>query len=301
MWRGAFVLTTVFLAISLVMQWAVAGILATALLILITMAYIMENNLINVPELNVAVVYDRNRQAFSRLLPSGQHWLKPFGEKIEAFIPLGTESTEASCQAYTQGGVPLNVRWTASYTINPMALSRDIQSKLARKLATKSKLIVQTDVTNSLQHVFSNYTIQQLFDQGGRGRLERTVRQAATEELANAGIVLKKVMIPEVQMPADVQSTLTAAHEREVQTECEAQALSRLQKVISQFSESDMQRLAELERLRVLGQNGVSLIYNMGIAHSMPAQPSPSTTSHPQSTPIIRLRNHPKPTNLTVN
>lgn len=301
MWRGTFILSTVFLVVSVVMQWAVAGILAASLLILIGIAYTMEHNLVSVPELSVAVVYDQNRQAFSRLLPSGQHWLKPFSEKVEAFISLGTEATEASCQAYTQGGVPLNVRWTAAYVINPMGLSREIQTKLARKLATKSKLIVQSDITNSLQHVFSSYTIQQLFDQGGRGRLERAVRQAATEELAAVGIVLKKVMIPEVQMPADVQSTLTAAHEREVQTECEVQALSRLQKVISQFSESDMQRLAELERLRVLGQNGVSLIYNMGMAATMPAQPIPLTIPHPESSPTIRLRTHPKSATLAVN
>ncbi|MCB0011765.1 MAG: hypothetical protein KDE34_07685, partial [Anaerolineales bacterium] len=37
--------------------------------------------------------------------------------------------------------------------------------------------------------------------------------------------------------------------------------LARLHEVISQFSEADMQRLMELERIHKLGQNGVALLY----------------------------------------
>jgi hypothetical protein len=47
--------------------------------------------------------------------------------------------------------------------------------------------------------------------------------------------------------------------------------LARLQQVVSQFSEADMQRLMELERIHTLGQNGVTLVYPTAVPQSEPA------------------------------
>ena len=285
MWRVMLGLSSVVSGVSVAAGWQTVGIVAGLVLVLSLGVIITRASLIRVPELSVAVVYNRERQAFSRLLPGGRHWLRPFVEQVQATIPLGSETAMSACQAYTSGGVPLMVRWQAAFQIEPLSLSRDLQAKLALKLARKSRLLVQAHVNNCLQLALSHYTIHELFAGGGRGRLERAVRQAAAERLGPLGMALQRVAIEEMEMPAQVQATLAAAHERAVQTESEALALAHLQKVISQFSDSDMQRLAELERLRVMGQHGVSLVYPL--AAMMPAQAM--MPAAPASAPALPL------------
>ena len=269
MWRITLGLSGALLGGSLAAGWQTVGLVAALIFVLSLGIIIARVSLVRVPEQSVAVVYNGERQAFSRLLPSGRRWLRPFVEEVRATIPLGSETAMSACQAYTSGGVPLTVRWQATFQIEPQSLSRELQARLALKLARKNKIIVQSHVNNSLQLALSHYTIHDLFAGGERGRLERAVRQAAAEQLAISGITVQRVTIQEMELPAQVQSTLAAAHERAVQTESEARALAYLQKVISQFSDSDMQRLAELERLRVMGQHGVSLVYPL--AGMMPA------------------------------
>ncbi len=274
MWRAILGVSSVVVGGSLAAGWQTAGIVAALVFLLSLSMIIARVALVRVPELSVAVVYNRESAAFSRLLPGGRHWLRPFVEQVQAVIPLGAETAMSACQAYTSGGVALTVRWQATFQIEPLSLSRDLQAKLALKLARKSRLMVQSHVNNCLQLVLSHYTIADLFAGGGRGRLERAVRQAAAEQLTPLGLAVQRVTIQEMELPAQVQSTLAAAHERAVQTESEALALAHLQKVISQFSDSDMQRLAELERLRVLGQHGVSLVYPL--TAMMPAASAPA-------------------------
>ena len=275
MWRIVAGLSSVTAVTGLVVGWPLVGSIAGILLLLTLLTLTARASFVRVPELSAAVVYNRERQAFSRLLPAGSHWLVPFAEQVQAVIPLGGEVASGACQAYTNGGVPLTVRWQAAYQMEPFALSADTQAKLALKLARKSRMIAQSHVNNCLQRVMSNYEINEVFVAGARGRLEREVRQAAAVQLAALGVVVQRVVIESLEMPAQIQSTLAAAHERAVQAESEARALAYLQKIISQFSDTDMQRLAELERMRILGQNGVSLLYP--IAAAQPTFPAPPT------------------------
>ena len=284
MWRITLGLSGALLGGSLAAGWQTVGLVAALIFVLSLGIIIARVSLVRVPEQSVAVVYNGERQAFSRLLPSGRRWLRPFVEEVRATIPLGSETAMSACQAYTSGGVPLTVRWQATFQIEPQSLSRELQARLALKLARKNKIIVQSHVNNSLQLALSHYTIHDLFAGGERGRLERAVRQAAAEQLAISGITVQRVTIQEMELPAQVQSTLAAAHERAVQTESEARALAYLQKVISPFSDSDMPRLAELERLRVMGQHGVSLVYPL--AAMMPAA---AATTTPAPAPALSL------------
>jgi hypothetical protein len=84
------------------------------------------------------------------------------------------------------------------------------------------------------------------------------------------GFEISRVMLGPVEMPPQVRMALAEAYEQQVRTEHEAQSLARLHQVISQFSEAEVQRLLELERIYKLGQNGVTLFYN-------PAQYVPPT------------------------
>ena len=86
-------------------------------------------------------------------------------------------------------------------------------------------------------------------------------REAIDQRLRPLGFEVSRVMIGAIEMPPHVKSALEAVHERQTQAENEANALSLLQQVVSQFSDADMQRLIELERIRNMGQHGVILPY----------------------------------------
>ena len=148
--------------------------------------------------------------------------------------------------------------------MEPERLSTAKQSQLALKLAGKSGLILRKYAVNSLRHIVGELTIDQLNQPGSHARLERELRQQLRARLTDLGFNVAKVMIGQIQLPANLQAALAAAHEKELQADLEARTLTRLHQVISQFSAEEMNRLMELERIHMLGQNGVALPYPAG-------------------------------------
>ena len=61
----------------------------------------------------------------------------------------------------------------------------------------------------------------------------------------------------------EVQKAIEAAHERELQTETTVKALEQIKRAVNEYDDQDIERLAELERLRILDQHGGSLSYEM--------------------------------------
>jgi hypothetical protein len=145
--------------------------------------------------------------------------------------------------------------------LNPFKTEPTSWPKLARSLPTKSGIIAQNFMNNSLQHIISDYTIEHLTQPGTHKRLERQVKELVAKRLAPLGFEIGSVMIGAIEMPPHVTKALEAAHQHHLQLETEAKGLARMQQVISQFSEDDMQRLMELERIYKMGQNGVTLVY----------------------------------------
>jgi hypothetical protein len=78
------------------------------------------------------------------------------------------------------------------------------------------------------------------------------------------------VQISEIKLPPRVEKALEIAHERRLQTETAAEALERLKKVVEQFDDKDMERLAELEKIRILDKDSGSLLNVMAsLAHTI--------------------------------
>ena len=138
-----------------------------------------------------------------------------------------------------------------NYRMNPMA----------RALPTKSAAMAKQHLNNCLHHVIGDYTIEQLCQPGIHRKLEREVRQLARTRLEPMGYNVIRVMVEAVHMPKHVMQALEEAHGREMQAENEARALERLQRVVSQFSKDDMERLMELERIHMMGKHGIPVMY----------------------------------------
>ncbi|WP_420630592.1 SPFH domain-containing protein [Candidatus Leptofilum sp.] len=235
----------------------------TAVSLILILAFWVHNRLgfVQVPELAVGVVFNKRRQAFARFVPSGRHPFNPLTEQFSHTIPTGSGSANGRCQAaQTNGGIALDVAWSVNFDIDPFQIKAAARPKLARNLPKKANSIVTKHLNNCLRHVIGEMTIDQVCEPGATRRLERAVRQQLASRLSEAGFSFSRVMIGAIEMPRHVKSALEAAQERTVQTENEARALARLQQVVSQFSEADMQRLIELERIHTLGQNGVTLM-----------------------------------------
>jgi hypothetical protein len=259
-----------FMTIGLLLTAVTAGywaLLAVMILLLgLGLAWAIPHYLLlPVPELEVAVVYDQTRQGFSRFLANGRHWLRPF-EQAVATIPLtGQTAGGQSHGVQTSGGLPLSITWSVAYQLEPLRVQPDKQANAARVLPDKSAVVVGKHMGNILHHVLGAVTIEALCQPGSHQRLERQIRQQLTIRLHDLGLAFTRVMLGPIEMPAKVQAALATAHERRLQTELEAAALTRLHEAVSQFSDSDMARLVELERIHALSQQGVALVYTQPV------------------------------------
>jgi regulator of protease activity HflC (stomatin/prohibitin superfamily) len=262
-------LTAIVMGAALV--WGGIGLWITAVSLLSLLAFWAYNQygFIQIPEMEVGVVFHKQRQAFAHFVPSGRHPFNPFTEQLSHTIPTGSGSANGRCLAIqTSGGISLDVEWSVNYDLDPFQIKPAAQPKLARNLPQKANSIVTKHLNNCLRHVIGEMTIDQLCEPGSTRRLERDVRQQLTARLAEAGFSFSRVMVGAIDMPRHVKAALEAVQERAVQTENEARSLARLQQVVSQFSEADMQRLMELERIHTLGQNGVTLVLPSGAVQS---------------------------------
>jgi regulator of protease activity HflC (stomatin/prohibitin superfamily) len=252
----------IFAAIGLIWGGAVAVVTAVTTLALFSTWAVRRWLYVNVPELETAVVYRTDSETFAHFLAPGRHWIMPFTEKLGESISIASASVNGQCaQAETTGGIPLTIDWTLSYKLNPFRIPAENRPKLARSLPRKAGTIARNHVNNCVRHVIGDYPVAALSQPGMIKRLEREVRQLAAARLADLGFEISRVMLGTIEMPTQVRAALTEAYGQQVRTEHEAQSLARLHQVVSQFSDADMQRLLELERIYKLGENGVAMFY----------------------------------------
>jgi regulator of protease activity HflC (stomatin/prohibitin superfamily) len=216
---------------------------------------------VSVPELEVAVVKQVGSNKFLRFLPAGGHWLLPFREDAKTRIDLSPPTVKGKTSGLqTIGGLSLTIAWELSFSLDPLRVPAQSQPKVARLFAKKTAVTARNHLANSLHHIIGNYTVEQLTLPGAHQKLEEEVLHQVTRRLSPLGYDISRVMIDAIDMPPQVKAALEAAHEQEMQREAEARALARLQQVISQFSDADMERLIELERIHK-GQSGMVLPY----------------------------------------
>ena len=224
--------------------------------------YLQKMGKVTIPELSMGTVYERKSERFVRFLAPGTHWVNPATEILGERISTSAQSASAHTKGIQAiGGLPLEVEWALTYSLEPDKLTAEMSPKMARALPTKSAAMAKQHLNNCLHHVIGDYTIEQLCQPGIHRKLEREVRQLARTRLEPMGYNVIRVMVEAVHMPKHVMQALEEAHGREMQAENEARALERLQRVVSQFSKDDMERLMELERIHMMGKHGIPVMY----------------------------------------
>jgi hypothetical protein len=215
---------------------------------------------VRVPALEAALVFNAETKAFVRYLYPGRHFLFFPWERIEERLSLTASSVRGKCtQAQTNGGITVTVNWSLTYIVNPDWVDWDLWPRLAHALPHYANQMARNHGNNCVARMVSELPVEALTDAGARGRMERQLRDRIGERVRPFGLQLFRVMLLGIELPVQVQATLEAAHERVVHANSEAQALERLHRAVSQFSDAEMAWLIQLEQVHALGQNGVSL------------------------------------------
>lgn len=287
-------------AVTAVFVWQGGSALAAAGVLLVLWAamvlvLIYRAGVVVVSEMDVAVIFDRHTGNFAYFIdskPSGDvagrpfnkheqtainrlffnhrpyhHYINPFQEHVKDWISKRPQTAKGHTDTVrTKEGIPLTISWSLGYNVDPCLILRGIEFKLARALPQYSVNMVSGRVIHSLRHIIEQASVVDLYREDAIKNLEEKLRQEVNAR--SQGIGLKEIApsdtkIGPIAVPPQVEKALEAAHERELNTETAVKALEALRRVVSRFEPTDMERLAELERLRILDEHGGAFIYSM--------------------------------------
>ena len=243
--------------------WLVIPLLIT-LVVLIgygLMRYVKAAQVV-VGELEVGTVFTRREGNFVRFLVprKGPHWINPFSEKAGDKIALGNQSISGTCEDLrTKEGILLSIEYNVSFSVDPFKTHPDIHKKMARALPKYAPNMVSSRVTHVLRHLVEQMCMEDLYQAGAIKRLEEAVRAEVSkrsEVIGVAPVTASNMKLGPIHMPVQVEKALKSDYERKLQTKTSIDTLERLHAIISKFDERDMERLSDLERLRVLEKSG---------------------------------------------
>jgi len=151
-------------------------------------------------------------------------------------------SAKASGEAPFQSseGLSIGVELTIRYALDPSKLAQ-VASKLPDDINTD---LVEPLVQGVIYKVFTNYTVREIFSTK-RQELQETIVAELKPLLANDGIVLRTVMMGNVDLPADYRAGMDKLLAVELETE---QMQYTLQLKEKQVKESEL--VAEAEKVK---------------------------------------------------
>ena len=215
-----------------------------------------------VGELEVATVFTRKEGDFVKFLrpKKGAYWINPLRCVEGGRIYLGSQSTSGTVDdVRTKEGIPLSIEYNVSFQVDPDNVLEGIEYKMARTLPKFAPNIIAGRMKHVLRHLVEQKSIYELYQEDAVKKLEEEVRAEVSKRSKAVGVKPisgNDMKLGPIRMPSQVEKALKVDYERKLQTTTSIDALERLHAVVSQFDEKDMDRLAELERLRVVEKSG---------------------------------------------
>jgi regulator of protease activity HflC (stomatin/prohibitin superfamily) len=284
-------------AFSLRFDWPVwvGLLLLCSAVVLLLLGFFFYRGIVVVDEMSAAVVFNRQTHNFAYFIDSrsgidldqrpfnhhrhtllnrflfnrspSHHFISPLHEHVKAWISKRPQTAKGVTeQVRTREGIPLTIHWSFGYTIDPILIRPGIEYKLARALPEFSNNMIGGRVIHALRYLIEQLSVHELYQENAIKKLEAALRHEVNQRATNLGfpeIVASDVRVGPIEVPPQVEKAIEAAHERELQTATAVKALRSLHSAISQFGPEDMERLAELERLRILEEHGGSFVYSM--------------------------------------
>ncbi|MCB8991061.1 MAG: SPFH domain-containing protein [Ardenticatenaceae bacterium] len=242
--------------LTFILLWAAIGLsgltIFTALLMgLIALIIVYRFAYVHLNEMEVGVIFRRDGN-FSRFLQPGHHFINPFLEYQDNTIPKGPQTTIGIAkQIRTKEGIPVTIHWNVSFFIDVTKIRPGIENKMARALPKYAVNMIGGRVLHSLRHTVENMGIEDLHTNGAIQKLEDVIGAEVHKRAVNLGVLPimgNDMKLGPIEMPPQVEKALEANYERQLTVE----ALKKLQEVIDKFTDAHMEKLGELERLRIL-------------------------------------------------
>lgn len=287
---GLVAATALLLSLYQLVGWSGPIWMLTAVIGFLVVYFVRSLFIVHIGELEFGVVFYHNGN-FARFLDPGMRFLNPFAEHLTDRIPRGSQKANATTEVRTKEGILVKVTWAVSFKVNVHNIREAIRFKLARSLPGSADKIVAGKTIQSLRHIIEQKSVQELHRHDASKELEKQLCDQVNarlqlrhkETLSASGVAYIPerdesepisglgfdpipwfdVQVYAIEMPRDIEEALEADHERRLQTKTAVTALENLQKVVEKYSDKDMERLAELERLRILDESGGSLVYLM--------------------------------------
>ncbi|MBE2224147.1 MAG: hypothetical protein IAF02_21585 [Anaerolineae bacterium] len=272
------------------------ALLITGILLVIFGLWYKRNAYILVDEMDAAVIFYKGTNNFAYFIdskPSGpvapdrpynlhnsrklnqrlhkkdpfHHYINPFTERVESRAskrPLSVEGTVH--QIRTREGVSVNITYSVGYNLDVTLIRPKIEYKIARAIPNYHSNMIRGRVIHSLRYMIEQKSVSELYTTDAIKKLEVELRHEVTKRAQGLGfqdIAQTDVKLGPIQVPHDVEKAIEEAHERELQTETAVKALEQIKRAINEYEDKDIERLAELERLRILDQHGGTLSYEM--------------------------------------
>lgn len=245
-------LVTIYFTSGWIALLVALGVTAVAVAVLLRYTYVHLN------EMEVGVIFWRDGN-FSRFLQPGFHMINPFLEYQESVITKAPQTASGTDKLFrSKEGIPVTVTWSTSFFIDVTKIKPGLENRLARALPKNAVNMVAGRTKHVLRHIIETKGIEELHGPGTIQSMEQEVRLMISQRMSHLGIL--EISAPDmklgpIEMPSHVEAALEAAYERKLTVD----ALDRLQAVIRGFTEDDMQKLGELERLRIINNADVEV------------------------------------------
>jgi regulator of protease activity HflC (stomatin/prohibitin superfamily) len=211
--------------------------------------------------------------ASPRTLYPGVHWIVPLVDRIEVYnIRDGIFSTVLgedpkknpdALRVQTKEGLPVGLAITVRYRLDPSKLSY-IYTNLPQPVESE---IVPPVVATAFRELAPNYMVKEMFADR-REEIRRTAAGAIAQRLARDGMVVKEVMLRDIQLPAEYAKSLEGLLLKEQENERLSVELEvKLKQVRQAELEAEAQKAREVKQAE--GQAQITVLQAKAQADAM--------------------------------
>ncbi len=291
--NNLFKIGAIILAIGFVFWGAYTffGMIGVALCIIVALAWLFielyQRSYVYINEMEVGVVFNRrgnfvcfldsdygriepNKRPRKRNKPLTRHSINPITEKMTGIITKGSQKAEGTLDKFrTVEGVPIKLKWSVSFKIIVTDIKPGLEFKMARALPEFAPNVIGGKAEPALKHILETKHIHELYTyddehstMGPLQQLEIELRDEVRKLTAIFGATIgdRDVKLGPIEFPEGFEEALQHRFQKELQTETLVTALDRLREAIHKYDESDIKRLTELERIRILDEKSDSLM-----------------------------------------
>ena len=183
----------------------------------------------------------------------GVHWVTPLVDHVELFnirdrvfstvLADDPKKKPDTLRVQTKEGLGVSLAVTVRFKLDPSKLAY-IYSNLPQPVEEE---IVPPTVASAFRQAAPNYTVREIFATR-REEMARTVANQITQKLASDGVLVKEIMLRDVQLPAEYAKGMEGLLLKEQENERLSVELEVKQKMVKQAElEAEAQKAREVK------------------------------------------------------